>query len=184
MKKQPEITDQTRQALVDAFCELYAYKSIEKISIREITSVAGYHRSTFYEYFQDIYDLLKYLEDDLLNSIKINLSNTNITKREQADMKKLLWLFGTKEKYLSVLLGMYGSFHFIERMKQELCISEERLPTATSSKFTPYLNEYHLTVSISLFQLWLKRNKDISLDELSALIHTLYTNGITAIILE
>jgi hypothetical protein len=37
MRKQSEITDKTRQALIDAFCLLYSQKPIKKISIQEIT---------------------------------------------------------------------------------------------------------------------------------------------------
>lgn len=70
MKKQPEITECTRQNLVNAFCDLYKQKPIEKISISEITSSAGYHRSTFYQYFIDIYDVLEYIENNVLSYIK------------------------------------------------------------------------------------------------------------------
>jgi len=38
MKKQPEITDKTRQAFIEVFCELYSQKPIEKISIQEIAN--------------------------------------------------------------------------------------------------------------------------------------------------
>jgi len=56
MNKHPEITAQTRENLMQAFWSLYRQKKIDTISIKEITATAGYHRSTFYEYFVDIYD--------------------------------------------------------------------------------------------------------------------------------
>ena len=54
----------TRQALMDAFWTLYKKKRIEKITVKNITDAAGYNRSTFYQYFLDVYDILAQLEDD------------------------------------------------------------------------------------------------------------------------
>jgi len=67
MNKQPEITEQTRKNIIMAFCKLYEEKPIEKISVKEIIALAGYNRSTFYEYFTDIYALLKFIEDDVID---------------------------------------------------------------------------------------------------------------------
>lgn len=75
MKKQPEITEKTRQAFIDVFCELYSQKPIEKISVQDIASKAGYNRSTFYQHFADIYELLDSVESDLLSYMKEELAN-------------------------------------------------------------------------------------------------------------
>ncbi|WP_339255351.1 TetR/AcrR family transcriptional regulator [Paenibacillus sp. FSL R5-0713] len=69
MKKQPQITEKTRQKFIVVFCELYSQKPIEKISVQEIANNSGYNRSTFYQYFTDIYALLDAVENDLLNDI-------------------------------------------------------------------------------------------------------------------
>lgn len=37
MKKQPEITKQTKQNLADAFWQIYCKKRIEKITVKDIT---------------------------------------------------------------------------------------------------------------------------------------------------
>ena len=172
MKKQPEITEQTRKSIVMAFCKLYEQKPIEKISVKDVITLAGYNRSTFYEYFADIYALLKYIEDDVINYIKMKMNNET---RSPAD---LLTLFSAKEDYLKVLLGTYGCIHFQDRLKNEFM----QMPCESNNSIQPYLAEFHMTVSLSMYRLWLKRNKDISLDELSSLIHTLHTSGISKII--
>lgn len=66
MAKRPHITETTRKNLMDAFWKLYQIKSVENISIREITDIAGYNRGTFYLYFKDIYDVLDNIEKDVL----------------------------------------------------------------------------------------------------------------------
>lgn len=70
MKKQPQITEQTKANLKDAFWKLYTEKPIEKISIKEITDLAGYNRGTFYLYYKDVYDIFSQIEDELLDKIK------------------------------------------------------------------------------------------------------------------
>ena len=70
MKKQPQVTEQTRANLRQAFWELYAERPVEKISVREITDRAGYNRATFYLYYHDVYELLDEIEDTVLGNIE------------------------------------------------------------------------------------------------------------------
>lgn len=180
MKKQPEITEKTRQTFIDAFCELYSQKPIEKISIQEIANKAGYNRSTFYQYFTDIYELLDFVEHDLLDYIKRELA-----KKEASipTIQDILHCF-EEEKYISILnalLGDYGSIHFLERLKKEIPYDKWALNFPKDNAITPYLTEFYISTSLSLFQLWFRRQKDLPSDELFPLIHNLYTGGISSI---
>lgn len=51
---------ETKKLLSNSLKELMKEKSVEKISIREITDLAGLNRQTFYYHFEDIYDLMKW----------------------------------------------------------------------------------------------------------------------------
>lgn len=53
-----------------------------------------------------------------------------------------------------------------------------KTPDESNNSLQPYLAEFHMTVSLSMYRLWLKQEKDISLNELSELILTLYTQGV------
>ena len=54
----------TKENIIIAFWEIYREKSINKITIKELMDKAGYHRSVFYTYFKDIYDLLEQEQED------------------------------------------------------------------------------------------------------------------------
>ena len=174
MKKQPEITDQTRSNIVTAFCQLYTKHPIEQIRVKDVIASAGYNRSTFYEYFSDIYAVLTYIEDDVIAYIREGFHSGDHIPAE------LLRLLDAKEEYLKALLGPFGCVHFQDRLKREF------LPQATHSGndqvLQAYLSEFHISVSLSMYRLWLNRGKDISLGELSKLIHTLYTTGVQGIL--
>jgi AcrR family transcriptional regulator len=180
MNKQPEITERTKQTLATAFCDLYTKKSIDKITIKEITVHAGYNRSTFYQYFTDVYDLLNYIEDDLLTAMKQSWK-TDSGALLSPDLGQLLLLFEDKEHYLRAVFGDYGSIHFLERLKRELPLDEIRKLFPQEEKLLPYLLEFHIATSLSLFRVWLKNGKDIPADVLFELIHNLYTNGTSSL---
>lgn len=169
MKKQPEVTEQTRKNIMEAFCRLYTQRPIEQIHVKDVISEAGYNRSTFYEYFQDIYALLKCLEDDVFDYIRARSDGEERTPVE------LMRLLTEKEKYLKALLGPFGYIHFQDRLKEEF--AEKNDAVIKDERIKPYFAEFHIEVSMSLYRLWLNRGKDISLDELTMLIHNLYTYG-------
>lgn len=60
----------TKENIIEAFWKLYAEKPIEKITIQELMNKAGYHRSVFYVYFKDIYDLLEQEEKNLISTLE------------------------------------------------------------------------------------------------------------------
>ena len=180
MKKRPEITAKTRQAFIDVFCELYAQKPIEKISIQEIANNSGYNRSTFYQYFTDIYELLDFVETDLLNYIKGELAKEEASANT---FQNMIHCF-EKESHLSALnalFGDYGSTRFLERLRREIPVDKWALNLPEESEATPYLVEFYISTALSLFKLWVRRQKDLSRDELFELIHSLYAGGISTV---
>ena len=66
--KKTAAKEETKHALIQAFWKLYREKRIEKITVGEIAAAAGYNRSTFYEYFYDVPDVLQQIEDGILDS--------------------------------------------------------------------------------------------------------------------
>ena len=65
--------------LAESFKELAMQRSIEKITIKEITDKAGVIRPTFYNHFQDKYELLEWIiTNDLLWPIQPLVENRMI----------------------------------------------------------------------------------------------------------
>ena len=72
----------TRNAIVNSFKLVAAKKEIKDITIQEITANCGLKRQTFYNYFQDKYDLIKWM---YLNEVvlKIEQDDTWIEKYKE-----------------------------------------------------------------------------------------------------
>lgn len=179
MNKQPEITDKTRTAFINVFCNLYQEKPIEKISVQEITRMAGYNRSTFYQYFTDIYDLLEYIEKDVLDHMRNEMApKFSEGKLNDSFVKHFAELYEEKEEYLTALLGDYGNVRFMEKIKREM--TRNLLQNGIHFKdnvFVPYVIECSLSIVLAAFRHWHRNGKNVPSDELIHFISDLLRRG-------
>lgn len=60
----------TRTAIHQAFVSLLVEKPIEKITIKEIAEKANVDRKTIYNYYEGVYDILDYLENEVVIRIE------------------------------------------------------------------------------------------------------------------
>lgn len=131
MKKQPERTEQTRKALMEAFWKLYCEKKIEKITVREIVTLAGFYRSTFYEYFRDIYDVLEQIEQQLLDDFEQTSARSRTFHSMEAVLENVLTFYEANGERIAVLLGPKGDPVFasraMEKIKENL-LMQRQLP--------------------------------------------------------
>lgn len=161
MKKQSQITEQTKANLRDAFWTLYMKKPIEKISVREITDLAGYNRGTFYLYYHDVYDLFSQIEEDLLTRIRDVLEvsmRENNTFDLSRQMEVLLELMQTHSHYASVLLSENGDPRFAGRLKKIILPVLERYfisPEGHSGYQMTLLSEFYLSGILAAVNHWL-----------------------------
>jgi len=70
MNKRPEQRKRTQESILQAFFEEYRIKPVHSITVGSVAKNARVNRSTFYEYFSDIYDLLDQAQDLLLDDIR------------------------------------------------------------------------------------------------------------------
>ena len=122
MNKQPEKTDATREAFITAFFRLAEIKNIYKITIKEITNLAGYNRTTFYRYFEDVFELIEYAEDQFIDGIvsvllpQVLLSPTLDDRFFQIILEHF---YDSKER-LVIILSEANRASFIRRLQQRL----------------------------------------------------------------
>ena len=143
MKKQPQVTEQTRANLREAFWNLYAERPIERISVREITDRAGYNRATFYLYYHDVYVGL------------------------------ILQLAQRYRGYFEVLIGEKGDPTFSRRFKEVVAPLLERfvLPSeGLTQQESHVLLEFYLSGIVAAVSTWLSEPDPMSIDQLIDLI--------------
>jgi AcrR family transcriptional regulator len=180
MKKQPEITTQTRENLIQAFWGLYRQKKIEHITIKNITTRAGYNRSTFYEYFVDIYDLLNQLEDTLLEYLKEQILDSLDGGLNDDIIQKLADVYESKGDYLGILLGENGDPNFVKKLKtvmRSTLVGTFRLPE--KEIHTSYIFEFGMSAIIGTVTHWYQSKRDLPSKEMVRLLRSMLERGIT-----
>ena len=64
----------SKMVLKESFIRLLSQKNISQITIKEICENADINRATFYAHYSDQYDLLRKIENELLDNISTQLS--------------------------------------------------------------------------------------------------------------
>lgn len=67
----------TETLLINAFMKLLEEKSFDKIKVNEICEKAMVHKTTFYNHFEDKYDLLNFVVQELHKDIKSKANTSN-----------------------------------------------------------------------------------------------------------
>ncbi|WP_100372255.1 TetR/AcrR family transcriptional regulator [Bacillus sp. FJAT-45037] len=181
MKKNPAITAQTRQNLTDAFWQLYFTKRIEKITIKEITTKAGYNRSTFYEYFTDVYDVLEQLENNLISKLQEMPMQQLSSSGDPFPLEALVRLYSDQSQYLAVLLGDHGDPAFQRRIKASIKPVMKEILVVQGAKDgfeLDYTLEYALSAMIGILSYWFNQENAPSMEDLTALLGELSSDGV------
>jgi AcrR family transcriptional regulator len=183
MNKNPQRTEQTRQDLIDAFWSLYCRKSIEKISVKEVAAKAGYNRGTFYEYFTDVYSLLKQLELSLLPSSPEELPPRSVASVKGAEQPLDLFIkmYERNQKYFVVLLGEHGDPAFQGRIKRHMrpmlqsVLAAER---GTDTFEIEVITEFVLSAMIGVLGYWFSCKQKPPSERVLSLMYDLMGNGV------
>ena len=62
----------TKMLIRKQFTELLAAKPIQSITVRELCERTGINRSTFYNHYRDVYDLLEKIEEEMLAELAVS----------------------------------------------------------------------------------------------------------------
>ncbi len=180
MKKQPEITDATRNAFVSAYCELTAHDPDKKVTVRQITEAAGYNRTTFYRYFEDVDAIRDYLEDSIIQTLtekmKRHLSNGTI---DDSFFRIFLDLFRENKSRLAILLHDRNRTHFIRKIQDSLLPVTRPLYKADADDPRPAVTvNIYLSGVFAAMADWLRDPSTISEEELLSIIQELFESWV------
>lgn len=185
MNKNPKRKMQTRSNLIDSFWLLYKKRHIRDISVRDIVELSGYNRSTFYEYFTDVYDLLDQIELHIIELLKDEMVR-NLQDTEDPDIINRMDLFFKKNgEYLSELLGEKGDPAFAVKLKaaiKPVLMQVLQLPKLDYE--SQLLFEFSLGGLLSALTYWYSDGMKIDSAEYSKIIKNILSNGSLKIVRE
>lgn len=178
MKKQTKVTKQTRERIINAFWELYENEKIEKISIAALSKKANINRSTFYEYFADIYELLDEVEEEILEEtaakMEENLHKLTDDSRKTGEIldihmlgRTFAQIFSAQEDRIFILLSKNGDPVFQKKMQSVTVQHLMRImPNSDTDENMEYLAVYIVSSLMGIFSHWYETGKKKDVEEL------------------
>lgn len=181
MKKQPEITDATRKAILDAFWAVYQTTPIDKITVKDITDAAHVHRSTFYRYFTDLYEVLNCLEQMVLSQIVLTLQ-TKVRAKQMCDLLAHSdVMISTLKDYAPLvchLTGPAGDPNFRSRLRSQMRQIYQQFIPPTTSLDADYLFDFVFHTILFNLSFWYENQARCTLEEVGVLSRRLISSGL------
>jgi len=190
MKKDRRVL-RTKQFIRDALIELIEEKGFDPITVTDLSEKANINRGTFYLHYEDKFDLLRKLEEEILFEFKYIVSE--VDHEEMFDdifsdkpLKFLVDLFtfiSNNRRLFKAILGHTGDPQFYHSLKsfmaQSMYSQNNRLNNLLKHHhisidyFTAYLSSAHLGV----IQQWLENDLDQPPEELALLLTKMFKFG-------
>ena len=179
MKKNPELTAQTRQNLLDAFWALYETKPVNKITVNDVTNRAGYCRSTFYEYFHDIPEVLETWEDIIIGQCVGDISLLFPTTTMEQIHESVENIHRVHGHQFEVLLVKNKNMDFYLKMKKTIVDAVYGFAKCREEDvYARYVLEFAVAGYLNSFMYWYESGQKTPLDETGTVIFTLLRHGV------
>ena len=174
-------TRKTRKLYEDALITLMKTKDIKKITVTDISAMVDMNRGTFYIHYDDIYDLLGSIENNLIDEFDKIIAVPPTADKSflfESAFSKILqaieFVDGSRELF-TVLLNNQGSLSFLSRIKkifaQKLLSNIFEPSSGINEKYSGVLSSFFISGFIGIIQEWLETDSNISVFELATIIH-------------
>lgn len=154
----------TKMVLKESFIKLLEKKDISQISIKEICEDADINRATFYAHYSDQYDLIRKIENELLDNINAHLTELDqIINNMNAVLlaEKIFEYIKENARLCKLLLSERGDFDF---QKQVMMLVYDKIifELTDNNKITKedaeYVYSFTITGCVGIVQKWLNED--------------------------
>ena len=177
----------TKKVIKDTFLSLLEKKDISSISVKELCDIADVNRGTFYRYYEDIYDLLKKIEEEFIEEIRdsnsmVHMSNHSI----YTFTKEILDIFENNKKLVRVLFNADSNIYFLDDVLEvayEKCIGNWE-SNIDSDDYNELENSvvFIFNGALGVINYWFKNDFNISSDLLAKYIEKYCLGGVSKFI--
>lgn len=150
----------TKMVLKESFIKLLEKKDISQISIKEICEDADINRATFYAHYSDQHDLLRKIEDELLDNIDIHLADVDKIKNDTNAVlvaEKIFEYLKENARICKLLLSERGDFNFQKKVMM-LVYNQIITELTDNNKLTKedaeYVYSFTITGCVGIVQKW------------------------------
>ena len=171
----------TKQLIQQSFMRILEKKPFESITIGEITKTAKINRGTFYLHFQDKFDLLDQMEQQLISDLGAHLDKLQSSysphhtfEKQQENLASTLFCFiGMHSPILKIFLSDHGraGFHirFRDAFSEKVRINLEKIEGFGDKLNVPieYFLSFITSAFLGLIEQWVQNDLDKTPSEMT-----------------
>ncbi len=161
----------TKRILKESLLSLMAEKPITKISIKEICDLSEMSRSTFYLHYQDQFELLKDIENEVLDKSFEALEDLGGDFNTIESIENFLNYVKSNKETFGVLLCQSDTIDFqnsiIEKITNHV---KESVPDFNKMKSDKYIFVFIMNGSLNVLRIWIMNDFDMPIPEMASLI--------------
>ena len=174
----------TKMVLKQGLLELMADRPISRITIKDICDLADVNRGTFYTHYNDQYDLLRQIEDDLDAEIKATITKGH---SESSDVtEEILSSIAAQNSLCKILFSEYGDAAFLKKIMYN---AHDQFIDEWKAKIQPadihLLNRFYIYTAngiAAIIQDWLQSGMNESPKEIAAFIEKSINHGLSSFV--
>ena len=154
----------TKMVIKESFINLLEKKDLSRITVKEICEDADINRATFYSHYTDVYDLLKKIENELLENVNAQLSQLyeKGKKVNEVDLAERIFDYIKENaKLCRLLLSERGDISFQKKVMiiaYDKIINELTDNNKISREDAEYVYSFAITGCIGIVQKWFNDN--------------------------
>ena len=176
-----EKNKKTKKLIQQSFVKILEKKPFESITIGEITKTAKINRGTFYLHFQDKFDLLDQMEQQLISDLGAHLDKLQSSysphhtfEKQQENLASTLFCFiGMHSPILKIFLSDHGraGFHirFRDAFSDKVRINLEKIEGFGDKLNVPieYFLSFITSAFLGLIEQWVQNDLDKTPSEMT-----------------
>lgn len=175
----------TKKAIRMSFIDLLKENEINDITVTDIANKADINRKTFYNYYNNVYELLDEIENEVTTSfekILKEMENNQTVNNPSAVFINLTYIINNDIEFYNHLLAYHSHSHLVEKITFSL---KKTLYTSLSKELS--IDDYQLEIMIdfiiggivSIYQSWFNHQESCTIEQLSQATETLIFDGVS-----
>ena len=177
-RSNPEQREATRQRIIDAFWGLLSERPVTQIKVKAVTDAAGCNRSTFYQYFDSIWDLLDQAEQEVIDDAVETVGAVLDSGGAGSLREPTAQFFERQSDRLTALLDNESLGTFPQRFAEALApLAVRGLALDPEDPSSHFWAECSIASTTTMLVYWHARGKPVPAEDLSLMILRFYAES-------
>lgn len=179
----------TKKLLRKGVAELGKTKSVNKITVKELTDLVEINRGTFYLHYKDVYDLVDSIENELCEEFDqkvLTVTPDDILHRPVDVLETFFDYFKTHRDIINVLMGENGDAKFVYRFGELMNVKilelfKQIFPNMSMERYD-FAYNYGKFGYVGILHCWATQYPHLSSREIAEKTLTLNLSGLWGIL--